>query len=300
MGLPTRFGVMALGLACLQVGTSARQSAPDSRPVLRYGLTFGVIENANPNDVRAASLVWVQGVSDLLGFYRSAEAALFTTASEAVAAVNSGTTDVLAIATLEYFGIEKSLKAAPMLAFESGGEITLEYVLIGRQAPGTMKDLAGKTIAVHAANRPFALSDVWADVMMADAGIADWRRTFAVTYTDKRGHAAMSVFFKKADLAIEVRSAFETSIELNPQLGRELRVLARSPRLLPGVVCFSDRMDATQKRLYVEKMSHMHDLTRYRQAFAAMRLTRLVEWDPSYLEPTRALVARQRAALPRR
>lgn len=295
MGLLARLAVMALGVACLQAGTSARQSTPDARGVLRYGLTSGVIENANPTDVRAASLVWVQGVSDLMGFYRTAEAALFTSAADAVSAVNSGVTDVLAIATLEYFGVESSMKASPALAFEVGGEITADYVLLARQGAASLKELAGRTIAVHAANRPFALTDVWADVWMADAGVPDWRRTFTVKYVEKRGHAAMAVFFKQADLAIEVRSAYETSVEMNPQLGRDLTILARSPGLLPGLICFSDRMDPAQRRLYSENMIRMHELARYRQAFNAMRLTRLVAWNPTYLDPTRALVARQKS-----
>jgi ABC-type phosphate/phosphonate transport system substrate-binding protein len=290
----TRAIALTVVLACLQAVAGARQG-PDTRPVLRYGLTSGVIENANPTDVRAASLVWVQGLSDLIGFYRAAEARLFPTAAEAVNAVNSGVTDVLALSTLEYFSVEKSLKASPALAFESAGEITVEYVLLARQVPGSLKEFAGKTVAVHAANRPWAMSEVWVDVLMADAGVADWRRTFSVRYFEKRGHSAMAVFFKQADLAIEVRSAFETSVELNPQLGRDLKVVARSPKLLPGVICLADRMEPGQRRTYIEKMSSMHELTKYRQAFNAMRLTRLVEWAPALLSPTRALVARQRA-----
>jgi ABC-type phosphate/phosphonate transport system substrate-binding protein len=288
--------VLALLVAVgLQADRLAGQSAPDPHLILRYGLTYGVIENANPTDVRAASLVWVQGLSDLLGFYRTAEANLYSTAAEAVTAVNTDLTDVLAISTLEYFSVERLLKASPALAFESAGEISVEYVLLARQAQGSLKELTGKTIAVQAANRPWAMSEVWADVMMADAGIPDWRRSYSVNYVEKRGHAAMAVFFKRADLAIEVRSAFETAVELNPQLGRELTVVARSPKLLPGLICFSDRLSPAQHRTYVDRMSRMHELTKYRQAFSAMRLTRLATWDAAYLNPTRALVARQKA-----
>lgn len=286
---------LAVALASLQAAGAARQAGSDMRPVLRYGLTSGVIENANPTDVRAASLVWVQGVADLIGLFRSVEANLFSTADAAAGAVNVGGTEVLALSTLEYFSVEKVLKASPAAVFESGGEIGQEYVLVSRQESASLKDFVGKSIAVHAGNREWALSDVWADVLMAEAGVPDWRRVFSVKYLDKRGHAAMAVFFKQADLAIEVRSAFQTAVELNPQLGRELRVLARSPRLLPGLICIADRVSPAHRRSYVDTMSRMHELTKYRQAFNAMRLTRIAPWDSSQLEATRALVARQRA-----
>jgi hypothetical protein len=286
---------LTVALACLQAVGAARQATPDTGPVLRYGLTAGVIENANPTDVRAASLVWVQGVADLIGLFRSVESDLFATADAAAVAVNVGGTEVLAISTLEYFSVEKVLKASPAAVFESGGEVGQEYVLVSRQGAVSLKDFVGKSIAIHAGNREWALSDVWADVLMAEAGVPDWRRVFSVKYLDRRGHAAMAVFFKQADLAIEVRSAFQTAVELNPQLGRELRVLAKSPRLLPGLICIADRVLPAHRRSYVDTMSRMHELTKYRQAFNAMRLTRIAPWDPAQLDPTRALVARQKA-----
>jgi ABC-type phosphate/phosphonate transport system substrate-binding protein len=287
---------MVVAVIALTTQATASLCGQESRPILRYGLTTGVIENANPTDVRAATLVWVQGVAEVMGFYSGAEASVYPSPAEGVSAVNVGKTDVLALSTLEYFSVEQQLKAAPAMVFEIAGNITVEYVLVSREDPGNIANIAGKSIAIFAPNRPWALAELWADVLLADAGVPGRQKAFSsVRFVEKRGHAVMAVFFKQADLAIESRSSFETAVELNPQLGKELKVLARSPQLLPGLVCINNQMDTNQRRLYIEKITRMHELARYRQAFMIMHMTRLSTWDPGFLDSARALVNRQRA-----
>jgi hypothetical protein len=187
------------------------------------------------------------------------------------------------------------------MAWETAKTVTVDFVLVARASAEGLSGAAGKTLALFASNRPWALSEAWADVMLADAGVPRGQKAFAaVKIVEKKGQAAMAVFFRQADYAVESRSAFEAAAELNPQLGRELIVLARSPAFIPGMVCLSDRMGRDLQRRYVEKATRLHELPRYRQAFMVMRVTRLAEWDPRYLDSARALLVRQRALQGRR
>jgi ABC-type phosphate/phosphonate transport system substrate-binding protein len=111
----------------------------------------------------------------------------------------------------------------------------------------------------------------------------------------KRSQAVMALFFRQVEAAIEPRSAFETAVELNPQIGREIKVLARSPRLLPGLACIRRSVDHNLRRRYVEQATRLHEQTTFRQTFLVLRVTRLVPWDPRFLDTARALTARHEA-----
>ena len=46
------------------------------------------------------------------------------------------------------------------------------------------------------------------------------------------------LFFRTVDACLVTESGFQTIVEMNPQVGRRLRVLASSPRIVPFVTCF--------------------------------------------------------------
>ena len=288
----------AAGATVLATG-SAEPAGPAA--VLRFGITAGVVEGSSPTDAKAASQLWAQGIAEAIGLYRAAESSYYADMPETVRAVASGQIDVLALSSLEFLAAEDRLKCRPAMVYEVNGEVMQEFVLIARTGVQIGADAARKSLVVYAPTKRGSLPDVWADVHFREAGLREGVHSFAsVRYVDKRSHAAMAVFFKQADFAIESRSALMTAIDLNPQLGKELVVLAQSPPLLPGLVCMSHTMSADLQRKYVDRAAHLHEQPRYRQAFVVMRVTRITEFQLSYLDTARALLAKQRALVAKR
>lgn len=303
MRRPRRNAVIVLAGLIAAASARGAVSEQESRSILRYGMTEATIESASATDARAASLLWARGIADAMGgLYSGAAAEVYSTAVIAASAINAGQADVMAMSSLEYLAVENAMRATPSMVWELAGSVMVEYVLLARTHGGArLPDVNGRSLAVLATNRPWALSDVWADVMLADAGVPLGERAFSsVKVFTKKGHAALAVFFGQADFAIESRSAFETAVEMNPQLGRDLAVLARSPQLLPGLVCLNDAMGRELQRQYVENASRLHEQPRFRQAFMVLRVTKIAPWEPRYLESARALVARHRALQARR
>jgi ABC-type phosphate/phosphonate transport system substrate-binding protein len=282
------------GTFVLAAPPAAAQPVGDG--VFRYGFTARMSYDINPADARAASLVWARGIADQVGLWTRAEAEVFPDASAAVASVSANKTDILALTSLEYLSVEHTLKADPGMVFMQGNTATEEYVLLARQDIKSVADLAGKRVAVFSASGQRDLSYLWLEVLLMEAGIQpDSDRMPSLRTVTKRSQAAMLVFFKQMDAAVEMRSAFETAVEMNPQLGRDLKVVARSPGLLPGVVCLNRSIPPGVRQRYMERAVRLHELPQFRQTFVLMRITRLLAWDPLYLDTTRALVARREA-----
>lgn len=273
---------------------AATQSAAAGEQ-LRLGMTTSVIESVSAADARAAAVLWAEGIASAVGLYRSVDGAIFNSLDEAVRAVNEGRTEILVLSSPEYLEAEKRLACHPAMAYEIMGEVTQEFVLVAKRGRSALAP-GGASVAMFLQNPKAELSHIWADTYFHETGVPRGLNAFAsVRPMDRKGRATMAVFFGQADYAIDTRSAFASTVELNPQVGRDLEVVAHSDALLPGLVCLSDRMSAELRRRYIEAAVHMHDQVRYRQSMIVMRVSRIVAWEARYLDTTRALLARHAA-----
>ena len=289
--------VAVIGLLLASAGSvRARQTpAPGPADQMRLGMTTSVIENVSAADARASAVLWAESIATAVGLYHSVDGAVFTTVDDAVRAVNEGRTDILVLSSTEYLDAEKRFACRPSMAYEIMGEVTQDFVLIARRGRPAVVP-ATSSIAIYVQNPKAALAQIWGDTYFHDTGVARGLNAFAsVKPLDRKGRPTMAVFFGQADYAIDTRSAFASTVELNPQVGRTLEVLARSEPLLPGLVCLSDRMPPDLRRRYVEAAARMHDQTRYRQSMIVMRVSRIVPWEARFLDTTRALLARHAA-----
>lgn len=283
-------GGAVLGSLVLLAGVALDGRQAD--PVVTFGMSPGVIEGVSPADARAASMVWAEGISGALGLFKTAEATIFATVDDAVRAIADGHSQMAVITGREYVEVERRIACTPAMVYEVQGQVTQQFVLLtrGRGAP---KAPPQASITVYA---PQELSTLWADLHFREHGQAVGLAAFPqVRKVDKRGRATTAVFFGQSDYGVDLRSAYDAAVELNPQVGRDVTILAQSPELLPGLVCVANAMPAAQRQRFVERATHLHEQVRYQQSLMLMRLTRLVPWAPEMLDTTRALLARHAA-----
>ncbi len=289
------WAVAALTAAWLGVPTILGQALEETG-LLRYGLSLTALSEVNPNDAVAATQTWVREVGRASGSWRDARATLFPDTPTMLQSLNNGRIDVVALSSPEYLAVESTLHADPFLVYEQSGEVEVEYVLLVRNTVRSMADLQNGRVAIIKTNTQRELADTWLDVELLEAGLPEKERAFSqLKIVRKRSQAVMALFFKQVDAAVEPRSAFETAVELNPQIGRELKVLARSPRLLPGLACIRRSVNREARQRYVEHATRLHQQPGFRQTFLVLRVTRLVAWNPHFLDTARTLTARYQA-----
>jgi ABC-type phosphate/phosphonate transport system substrate-binding protein len=265
--------------------------------VFRFAFTAATAGDANPNDSRAASLLWSDCIASQIGRWSRSEAFVLKDAAEVQRAVATGQADVVAMTALEYLSIEHQVAATPRMTFEVGGAVAADYVLLVPTATQSLAEVVGKRLAIQTLAVGADVSITWLDATLADAGLPSHHMAFStIKNVTRSGQAAMAVFFGQVDIALESRSSYEAAVELNPQLGRALKVMAQSPPFQMGVVVLRNSMDPDIARLYVEKAIHLHEWPQFKQTFIILRVTRIVPWEPRYLDTTRALLERLRAA----
>lgn len=278
--------------AALGLGASAglQGPGPAAGKALHYGISHSSIPEVNPDDAMAASAVFVRQIGRASGICDDSVATLYPDTESMVRSVNGGAVELVGLSAMEYLGVESRFKADPFFLYVSAGEVTSEYVLLAGDGVKSVADLAGRRVAVFNPSNQRDLADTWLDVLLADAGVPGGSRALqSIKVIKKRSQASMALFFGQVDAAVEPRAAFETASEMNPQVGRKLRVLAKSAPLLSRVMCIRRSMEPDLRRRYLQTVISMHDTPQYRQSFVMMQVSRLVAFEPRYLDATRQL-----------
>jgi phosphonate transport system substrate-binding protein len=68
----------------------------------------------------------------------------------------------------------------------------------------------------------------------------------------------LPVFFRRVDGACMARRSWETAVELNPQLGRDLRPIAVSPKVIPIVFAFRNNTRPTERKALIDAIQHIY------------------------------------------
>jgi len=109
------------------------------------------------------------------------------------------------------------------------------FVVVKKQAKiHSLAQLKGKRAAFYSSNR---IEKVFLETLLLRQKLPELKHFFKESYEVKSGNLALlDVFFGKADVTIVPEYLFNTAAELNPQLGKQLAILDRSPLMLARIV----------------------------------------------------------------
>ncbi len=230
-----------LGLmACSAAATFTPRLVFAEDGLVTVAVSAETLGGANINDARAAYTVWSQEVTRHLGSVRAAvNPQIFLPSEELLRDVRSGTVDCYGITALEYMKVADVTDPSFILLQDSIAD-GMEYILVvNNQSPfHSLADLRGAQMIVH--HHPdLVLAPAWLETTLTASALPPAQQFFSsISSRDNINQVALPVFFRRVDVACLARQNWETAVELNPQLGRSLRVFAVSPKLVPILLAF--------------------------------------------------------------
>jgi ABC-type phosphate/phosphonate transport system substrate-binding protein len=240
-------------LALLWLTQGAPLSGADggSEVLVRFLVSTTIVSEVNANDARATLRIWAGVIEKQSGLKIDQTRGLLASPVEVLQAVRNGLVDGFAATVPEY--VQMAAYCDPDLfvldnKHANGGE---EYLILAHAATGirSAPDLRGRSLIVHDASVT-CLADAWLRVLLAQVAGGGRKEFFGTVARDasiSRG-VVLPVFFRKADACLVARSAFDTMCELNPQLARELRIVAKSPKVVPVLTGFHRNCPAESKK----------------------------------------------------
>lgn len=284
-----------LMVASLPVPISAGQG--DSMPkVLRAGFLSRVFSDIDPRDAQATLELLTRELSRNMGLNTTPKAIVFPDTKSMADAIRRGELDLVSLPTIEYLRIRETVSLIPSFVGAHNNGMGTRYVLITRSDSGfrSISDFKGKTFFVPSANKHEA-GHVWLDVLVMKEGKGNPATFFRqVKEAAKVSQAIMGVFFRQADGAIVTRAGLDASRLLNPQLDRQLVVLAESHNLSDGITCFPATASEKTRRTMANAVTQLSNSTTGRQLFTIFQTSGTIPFRPAFLEGIEDLLREQR------
>jgi ABC-type phosphate/phosphonate transport system substrate-binding protein len=238
----------------------------------------------------------VDELSQQLGFNYNPNAMIFDNVESILQAIGTQEIGMIAIHTFDYFVLKERVALEPFLVPNRGGSSTETYVLLVRKDRGfkELSDLKGKHLLMPSGGVGL-IPKMWIDVLLMKHGLPEKNVFFNNNKeVNKALHAILPVFFKQADCCVVSLNDFNTMKELNPQLEKELIIIARSPSYLRSLFCFTENFGLQEKKDVLGVTFKLDTYARGRQILTLFRFDGIFPFELEYLENVESLVREYR------
>jgi ABC-type phosphate/phosphonate transport system substrate-binding protein len=283
-------------LMMLQTSICRGDEGCDLPKFLRAGFLAKVYADIDPRDAQAALQLLTRELSRRMGLGTSPKVIVFPDTRAMIDAVRQGELDMLSMPGIDYLSVRDKVSLIPSLVGAHNNGMGTRYVLISRNDTGikSIADLKGKTLYMPSASKQKA-GHVWLDVLLMREGKRSPGAFFRnVKEAGKVSQAIMGVFFRQADGAVVTRAGLDASRALNPQLERQLVVLAESRDLIDGITCFPANVSEKTRRILMNATAEINNSTTGRQLFTIFQTSGAIPFRPVCLEGLEDLLREQK------
>jgi ABC-type phosphate/phosphonate transport system substrate-binding protein len=259
---------------------------------LGIGFTSSFFVGVNASDGLSATKVWADAIVKKKSLSLVTSSMVFGDLLELEKAVKEGKADMVTLLTREYLSLEGKIPLEPYFVPENHAKMKEECLLLVHDRSGirSLEELAKKNILISDDSR-VSLGKIWLENILMGKGYVSLDAFFGkVSLIPKPSQALLPVFFQQADACLINKEGFETMVELNPQLKRDLRVIAQSPAGIVSIICIRSSYKAALRQILIESLQDLHVESKGQQILTLFKVEKLIPFEPSYLESARQLV----------
>lgn len=288
-----------LGLVSAVVGTGLPARSQEPEHPFHFGFSTALMPDVNEDDASAAMKVWAEGVVKNGVINADPHVLMFHDFASLQTALRNKTVDGVVAPTAEYFALTNEFEFNHFVFSVVAGSIFDEYILLVR-AEGRfakVEDLRGCTLNSLKQTRT-SLAPIWLDTLLLEKGLPPAAQFCGrVTEATKLTQTVLPVFFGKADACLVTRTGFNTMCELNPQVGRQLRVLAASTNYVPSGFFFRAGYPPARQEECLAEFKRVGKNPAGLQILTVFQTESLEEQPASVLNSTLDLLKRHRQLL---
>ncbi|HMP72889.1 MAG TPA: PhnD/SsuA/transferrin family substrate-binding protein [Kiritimatiellia bacterium] len=267
------------------------------REPLRVGFSSTLFSDVNENDAKASVRAWGQAFAAERNIDVNPDAVIYKGVAAMQAALEAGSVDLLSLLTGEVEQLSDEVALNPIFVALVNGRSHEEVLLLVHEDSGIgdVEGLQGRSLLIYE-NPRASFAVPWMDGVLGDRGLPplfSWVGRHKST--TRVSGVVLPVFFRQADACLVTRNAFETMVELNPQLGRSLKVVATSPEVVPVVLGVRAGYSPLMRGEVLEALAELHQSAVGQQVLTIFRSEQLVEYPPSVMESAFEILRRSGA-----
>lgn len=248
--------------------------------------------NVDLNDATAAVKVWGSELQKQLKMGVTFDLQIFENAEDITKYPKRDDLGLIITNTIDYFKLKSKMNLYPVVIPYDNHNVYKNFlILVKRDQYKTLKDVKDKKLGLQ---KIFLnpIPSMWLDVLLWKNKMNSKEKFFSsIKEYDSESQLILSVFFGQNDICVASKVAYETMVELNPQVEKQLAILYTSPGYLTGISSFSknSRKFSYSERLIVAAM----DLGNYvagKQILTLMKTEKLAKFKPEYLNTIQELL----------
>jgi phosphonate transport system substrate-binding protein len=264
--------------------TSPKGAGGKDTPIV-IGYSSQVFYNVDPRDAIGVTKVWLRLADSKLNNTRETSVVFYKDLPDAEKALANSEVDILVLLPEEFISLRDRNPLVPVLSTDYGRHFYDELLLLVRKESGITQigQLRGKQMRLESGQKGTTPMQ-WLNSYLRTRSLPEAPQFFgSISTFPKVSQVIMPVFFGHADACLASRSSFETMSELNPQLGRQLRILERSPGFATGIIAVRKDIRNPARDALVETLKEMDLDPKGKQLLTLFRINRLVSYKPEHL-----------------
>lgn len=300
---PARWMLRCLGVLLTTASMSgvvrpscAAEPSASLKPVnLNVGFIRTCFLGVNRPDAEAAFKVLAESVGRRRGYQVLTQTQIFDTGPQIEAAVKEGRVNLVIVDSWKYLKLDLGANMKPWFVTAENGKIGKKYLLLARRDGGqkTLADFRGlEILELEVANSN--AGQAWLDTLVL-ANHADAPTTFfrSISLVGKPSAAILPVFFGKKPVCLVDHLSFDLMCELNPQVGKDLQVVAGSESFVDNVVCLSETGWPTEKIKtdIIETLGTLHLEPAGQQILTLFKVGQMIAYQDAALDTVKTLRA---------
>lgn len=274
----------------LMLGASSRlfaaPAAGNSDPPLRLAISESLVTDVNVNDARAAMLIWFKTMTQHWNIAIEFNPNVFDTAPEILNRIREGRVDAVALNIVEYRQAADCFDGSQVVA-EADAAALEQYVILVKQNSGIRQvgDLRGRRL-ITLKSPKMCVASAWLSTLLHEGRHVRSEQFFgSVISESKFSRVVLPVFFGQVESCLTSKRGFDTMCELNPQVGRDLRLLASSPRMVVTFYIFRKNYQSAHRDRLVKVLSGLRTTQAGQQLATFFQFQDLVIKDAGCLAP---------------
>lgn len=259
-------------------------NSPGKLLTLRFAMVH-VLGDVNPEDAEIAIKVnWSRHLNNLVQGVTS-EFEILSDVQSAADMIAKGRLHGLSMEIAQYLELGKTVKLNPVFISSRLSTPLESYLLLVRKGTSweTLDAQKERRLIIERAPE-LTIGQMWLETQLHRRNLPPILTYFSqITVSDKPTRIVLPVFFGQADACLVPEAAYQTMSELNPQLQRQLTVLARSPGFIKGIHCTTESMPPHFVDRFIEKGVSMEDSVDGRQLLLIFQMKKNFVFHPEYL-----------------
>ena len=269
---------------------SQKEAPPGGGDLLRIGYSSRLFYDVDANDALVATREWVRNLIRESGGKGESETFIFPDQPAIVKAVNTAKVELVVLLPEEFVLIrDQAPDLEPMGTCVNRERLGYRYGLLVRKDGGItrlpqLKRLKPRRLALDTGDKG-SLPRMWMDILLKKEGMPEAGAFFdEIREFRKTSQAVLSVFFGQADACIASLETFETMADLNPQLGREIQVLASSREVVRDLICVRKSFRSDYRKRVEDVIYTFDSRPNGRQFLSMFHVDRIVPYDPAHIQ----------------